>query len=156
MSENPDVRGCVIPLSLHYNVTDHTWIMVGDDGLVTLGMTDIAQNLAGPLLHCKPKKPGSVRAKGRPIATVESSKWVGPVKTPISGEIVEINDVLTQDAATINRSPYKAGWIVKLRPSDLEEEMKLMVTGQEAVEAYRTKIEADDIQACDHVEGFEA
>jgi glycine cleavage system H protein len=155
MSEHPEVRGCVLPLSLHYSVTENTWVRVHDDGTVTVGMTDIAQNLAGPLLHAKPKKVGTVRKKGKPVATVESSKWVGPVKSPISGEVVEVNAALASDATIVNRSPYKSGWIVKMQPSDLDAELAELLTGQAAVDAYQARIEAEDIKACDHVEGFE-
>ena len=156
MAENPEVRGCVLPLSLHYNVVDHTWIRVNDDGTVTVGMTDVAQNLAGPLLHAKPKKVGAVRKRGKPVATVESSKWVGPVKAPISGEVIAVNDEVAKDAAIINRSPYKAGWIVKMQPERLDDELKELLTGDAAVDAYRERIESEDIKACEHVEGFEA
>ena len=55
MSENPEVRGCVLPLHLHYAVDNHTWVEGGEDGVATVGMTDVAQNMAGPLLHAKPK-----------------------------------------------------------------------------------------------------
>ena len=156
MPDHPEVRGCVIPLDLHYSVVDHTWIRVNGDGTVTLGMTDVAQNLAGPLLHVKPKRVGRTRPRGKPVATVESSKWVGPVKSPVSGEIVEVNDELAKDARIVNRSPYRAGWIVKMKPSSLDEEMKDLLTGDAAVEAYRKRIEDEDLKACEHVEGFEA
>ncbi len=156
MGENPEVRGCVLPLSLHYSVVDHTWLNLNDDGTVTVGMTDVAQNLAGLLLHAKPKKPGAVRKKGKPVATVESSKWVGPVKSPISGEVIAVNDELAKDATIINRSPYKAGWIVRMQPSNLDEDLKELLTGEAAVDAYRARIESEDIKACEHVEGFEA
>jgi len=156
MRENPEVRGCVLPLSLHYSVVENTWVCVNDDGTVTVGMTDVAQNLAGPLLHAKAKKVGTVRKQGKPLATVESSKWVGPVKSPLSGEVVAVNDELAKDATIINRSPYKAGWIVKMQPSNLDAELKELLTGQAAVDAYRERIESEDIKACEHVEGFEA
>jgi glycine cleavage system H protein len=155
MSEHPEVRGCVLPLSLHYSVTENTWVRLHDDGTVTVGMTDVAQNLAGQLLHAKPKRVGTVRKKGKPVATVESSKWVGPVKSPVSGEVVEVNEALASDATIINRSPYKSGWIVKMQPSDLDAELAQLLTGQAAVDAYQARIEAEDIKACDHVEGFE-
>ncbi len=156
MGDNPEVRGCVLPLRLHYSVGDHTWVEVEDDGTVTVGMTDVAQNLAGSLLHAKPKRVGAVRAKGKPVATVESSKWVGPVRSPLSGEIVATNEALASDATLINKSPYGAGWIVKMKPSDLDSELAELLTGQAAVDAYRERIEAEDIKACEHVEGFEA
>ncbi len=155
MAENPEIRGCVLPLSLHYSVVDHTWIHVNEDGSVTVGMTDVAQNLAGSLLHAKPKKVGTVRKQGKPLATVESSKWVGPVKSPVSGEVIAVNDELAKDATIINRSPYKAGWIVRMQPSNLDEELKELLTGEAAVDAYRARIESEDIKACEHVEGFE-
>ena len=156
MSENPEVRGCVLPLSLHYSVGDHTWVRLEDDGSAAVGMTDVAQNLAGPLLHAKPKRAGATRKKGKPVATVESSKWVGPVKSPMTGEVVEVNAAIVEDATLINRSPYKGGWIVRMQPSDLDGELATLLTGQAAVDAYRERIEAEDLKACDHVEGFEA
>lgn len=156
MSEHPEVRSCVLPLNLHYSVGDHTWVLVNDDGTATVGMTDVAQNLAGELLHAKPKKVGAARKKGKPVATVESSKWVGPVKSPLSGEIVAVNEALAGDATLINRSPYRQGWIVRLQPSDLDAELAELLTGQAAVDAYRERIESEDIKACEHVEGFEA
>ena len=84
------INGCVILKSYHYSVADNTWVDINDDGTVTVGMTDIAQNLAGPILHAKAKGAGTERKKGKPIATVESGKWVGPVKSPISGTITEL------------------------------------------------------------------
>ena len=155
MSEREEIRGCVILKNLHYAVEDHSWASVNDDGTVTVGMTDVAQNMAGVILHAKTKKVGVTRTKGRPIATVESSKWVGPVKTPLSGEIVEVNDEVAKDAELINRSPYKKGWLVKLNPTNLDAEIAEMVTGDSAVQAYRDKIEKEDLKICEHVEGFE-
>jgi len=156
MADHPEVRGCVLPLHLYYSVTDHTWVHVQDDGSCRVGMTDVAQNLAGPLLHAKPKKVGASRQRGKPVATVESSKWVGPVKSPITGEITAINDELAADATLVNKSPYQRGWIVQMQPSDLDAELPELLTGQAAVSAYRKRIEDEDIKACDHVEGFEA
>ena len=147
------VNKCVIATDLYYAVEDNTWVRVNDDGTVTIGMTDIAQSLAGPILHAKPKPVGKARKKGRPIATVESGKWVGPVKTPISGEITEINEELTADVRLLNKSPYVKGWVVKMKPFDLEAELNEMVTGDEAVEKYKEKIERDGIEACTHIEG---
>ena len=65
MSDHLEVRGCVLPLSLHYSIGENTWIRVNDDGTVTVGMTDVAQNLAGAIPHAKPKRVGSVRKKGK-------------------------------------------------------------------------------------------
>ncbi len=147
------INECVILKDLYYSVEDNTWIRVNEDGSVTVGMTDIAQNMAGPILHAKAKGVGTDRKKGKPIATVESGKWVGPVKSPISGVITEVNEKLVGDAQLINRSPYRDGWVVKMKPEALEAELKELVTGDNAVTAYRTKIERDKIKACTHIEG---
>ncbi len=58
MAETQEIRGCVIRLDLYYDVDDHTWVRLNDDGTVTMGMTDVAQNMAGPLLHAKTKAVG--------------------------------------------------------------------------------------------------
>ena len=147
---------CVIATDLYYAVEDNTWARLNDDGTVTIGMTDIAQSLAGPILHAKAKPVGKVRKKGRPIATVESGKWVGPIKTPLSGEIVEVNQDLVADVQLLNKSPYTKGWVVKLKPSDLDSEISDMVTGDDAVNKYKEKIERDGIQACTHIEGTDS
>ncbi len=144
------IKGCVILKDLHYSVKDNTWVKTDGD-IVTIGMTDIAQGLAGPILHAKTKRVGTVRRKGRPIATVESGKWVGPVKSPVSGEIIEVNEILASDAQLINRSPYKDGWVVKMKASNLDEEMGEMTTGDAAVEEYKQKIEQDGIE-CTHID----
>lgn len=155
MSDREEIRGCIILKDLHYSVNDHTWIRVNDDQTVTVGMTDVAQNMAGPVLHARVKKVGTQRDRGKPLGTVESSKWVGPVKSPISGEIVAVNEELENDPQLINRSPYGKGWIARLKPENLDEELAEMLSGDAAVEAYRVKIEKEDIKGCEHVEGYE-
>lgn len=155
MTEKEEMRGCVIPKNLHYRIEDHTWLKVRDDGTVWVGMTDVAQAMAGPLLHVKARGAGTQREKGKPLATVESAKWVGPVKAPVSGEIVEVNPKVAQDATVVNQSPYSQGWIVRMKPVNLQAELAEMLTGDAAVEAYRKKIEKDKLKTCVHVEGFE-
>ncbi len=147
-----NINECIVLTNLYYAVEDNTWVRVNDDGTVTIGMTDIAQSLAGPILHARPKKVGVSGKKGRPIATVESGKWVGPVKSPMSGEILEVNESLESDAQIVNRSPYRDGWILKMKPDNMEADLQEMVTGEAAVEAYRAKIQTDGV-TCKHIEG---
>lgn len=146
------VKGCVILKDLHYNINNNTWVRVIDDSTVVIGMTDIAQSLAGALLHAKTKSPGTARRLGKPIATVESGKYVGPVKSPVAGEITKVNEALASDAGLINRSPYNDGWIVEMKADNLSADLGDMVTGDAAVVAYTEKIEQDGIE-CAGVEG---
>ena len=85
------VNNCNLPEDLYYVVGKHVWAR-RDGDLVTVGMTDVAQNLAKTIVAVTPKATGKAVQKGRNIATVESGKWVGPVSAPISGEIVAVND----------------------------------------------------------------
>ena len=148
------IRNCNIPDDLYYVVEKHIWARY-DGELVTVGMTDVAQHLAHTFLSVTAKAVGRTVKKSKSIATVESSKWVGPVKSPISGEIVAVNADLAKDATLINKSPYKAGWIVAMKPTDLAGELPSLVTGQAAVDAYRARIEAENIKACVRIEGCE-
>lgn len=148
-----NIKGCIVLKDLYYNVENNTWVRVIDDKTVVVGMTDIAQNLAGPILHAKTKSVGTARRLGKPIATVESGKYVGPVKSPVAGEITKINENLASDAQLVNRSPYKDGWFVEMISENLDEELKALVTGDDAVTAYKDKIERDNIEACTHLEG---
>ena len=150
MSETVKIGKCIIQTDLHYLVEDHSWVRFNDDGTVTVGITDVAENMAGPILHVYPRKKG-MRQKGQSLATIESGKWVGPLKSPVSGEIVEANPALDKDPGIVNRSPYGDGWIVRMKPLKLDEEQKFFVTGDAAVEAYKKRIENENMKACAEV-----
>jgi glycine cleavage system H protein len=138
------VNGCNLPEDLYYVVGKHTWAR-REGELVTVGMTDVAQNMAKTVVAVTPKAPGKVVQKGRNIATVESGKWVGPVSAPISGEIVAVNDALAASPSLVNSDPYGAGWVARLRPSDWETDVADLVTGLQGVEAYRRFLDAEGI-----------
>jgi glycine cleavage system H protein len=134
------INNCAIPDDLYYLVEKHVWVRREGDGAVLLGITDPAQKLAGRIVALTTKKIGRVIAKGQSAGTVESSKWVGPIPSPLSGEIVAVNEVPQKDPAVLNRDPY-TNWVVRLQPSKWDEEYGEMLTGPEAVEAYRRLIQ---------------
>jgi glycine cleavage system H protein len=138
------VNNCNLPEDLYYVVEKHVWAR-WDGELLTVGMTDVAQNLANAIVAVTSKAVGVTVKKGRNIATVESGKWVGAVPAPVSGEIVAVNDALAASPGLINSDPYGAGWVVRLRPSDWEADAADLVTGPEGVEAYRRFLDAAGI-----------
>lgn len=140
------VKGCNIPEDRHYWVEKHVWVQREGDR-VKVGITDVAQHLAKKVVAVTPKKVGKSIKKGKSVATVESGKWVGPVPTPVAGEIVEINGALSGDPELVNHDPYEAGWIVKLRPSSWDEDIVDAPGGADAVAAYERFMEAEGI-AC--------
>ena len=142
------VRGCEIPEDLYYNVENNVWARKEDDGSITIGMTAFAASLAGDLVAYTPKKEGKSIKKDKSAATVESGKWVGPVKSPVAGEVVEINSKVADNPALVNQDPYGDGWLVKLSPSDWDGESGDLVTGQEALDAFEKKMDADGFEGC--------
>jgi glycine cleavage system H protein len=140
------VNNCDIPEDLLYVIEKHVWARREGD-LVTVGMTDVAQNLAKSIIAVTLKKPGRPVARGRNIATVESGKWVGPVPAPVTGEIAEVNTALEAAPGLINSDPYGAGWVARLRPSDWDAEVGDLASGPDGVQAYRRFLEEEGI-AC--------
>ena len=145
----------MLPDSLSYHVDFNVWIQKNEDGTLDLGMTDIAQSMAGNIIHCRPKKVGKYVKAGKSVATVESGKWVGPVKTPFAGEIVAANREVENDATILNRSPYKQGWIVRIQPSNFDENSGDLVSGDDAISGFDSYMAEKEIGDCKHCEGFE-
>ena len=109
---------------------------------MTLGMTDVAQTRCGKIVSTRFKAVGRAVRRGQSLATIESAKWVGPFPAVLSGEIVATNEAaFKRDVLVANKDPYGAGWLVRLRPSDLQSERGLLMTGVEAFERYRARIE---------------
>jgi glycine cleavage system H protein len=138
------VSNCNLPEDLYYVVEKHVWARY-DDGVVTVGLTDVAQNLAKGIISVSPKKVGRAVEAGKSVATVESSKWVGPVPCPVKGEIIEINEAAVADPGIVNREPYDGGWIAKVRPDDWGAESAKLATGEEAIAAYGAFLEREGI-----------
>lgn len=151
-----ELNGCILPDGLYFSVQDNVWARDLGDGNVEMGMTDIAQTMAGNILHCRPKKLGANVKKGKSVATVESGKWVGPVKSPFNGEITARNDTVEAEPALINRSPYKQGWIVRIKADDLAGDLANMVRAEAAAEVYRVYMAEHEVSGCIHCEGFES
>lgn len=138
-------NNCSVPEDLWYWVREHVWARLEADGTVTIGMTDAAQHLAGAIVTATPKGAGKTVKKGKSSGTVESGKWVGPIKSPLSGEIVAANEVILQNPKILNEDPYGQGWYVRIRPDDWEADKADLLTGAEAVAAYEAFLQEEGI-----------
>jgi glycine cleavage system H protein len=133
--------GCEIPEDLYFDVERDVWIRF-DGETAILGMTDPAQTRCGRLVAVRFKKVGRVVRQGKALATIESGKWVGAFPAPFTAEIVETNAAgFAEDILLANKDPYGAGWLVKVRPLNLEAERDHLVTGEEVVQRYVARIE---------------
>ncbi|MEI7849917.1 MAG: glycine cleavage system protein GcvH [Chloroflexota bacterium] len=139
------VRGCEILEDRYYWVEKHTWARLEEDGTVTIGITDVAQKLAKGIVNATPKDIGRTVQKGKSAGTLESGKWVGPVTSPITGEIVAVNEEMKSKPSLINSDPYSAGWFVRIKPLDWAGESVVLVPGDAAVVAYQKFMEAQNI-----------
>ncbi|MEE9348340.1 MAG: hypothetical protein V3U82_09090 [Robiginitomaculum sp.] len=144
----PNVRGCHLPDELLYDVDNHTWFTLLDDGNVKMGMTAIATALAGELVAFTPKKVGRKVREGKSCATVESGKWVGPAKSIAGGEVIETNSALADNPSMANDDPY-ANWMVILNPDDWDAVKGGLTLGSDVAAKYEAKMDADGFEGCD-------
>jgi glycine cleavage system H protein len=132
---------CDIPEDLYYDIERDVWIRFEGD-LAILGMTDPAQTRCGKFAALSFREVGKKVVQGKALVTVESAKWVGAFPAPFTCEIVETNESsFAKDILLANKEPYTTGWLVKVRPTDLENERAHLVTGQEAAEKYKARIQ---------------
>lgn len=139
------VRGCNIPEDRYYWVEKHAWALLEANNMVTIGITDVAQHMAKGIVNATPKEAGRIVQKGKSAGTLESGKWVGPVTSPITGEIVMVNEAVKAKPALINEDPYGEGWFVKIKPADWAGESAALVTGDAAVAAYQKFMEEQNL-----------
>lgn len=113
-----------IPETLKYTPS-HEWVRPEGD-LVRIGITDYAQHELGDVVYLDLPQPGRKFQAGAVFGTIESVKAASDLYAPVSGEVVEINEALVSAPEAVNTSPYEAGWMVVLRPSDPSELERLL------------------------------
>ena len=141
-------RGCNFPDELYYHIENNIWARRESDGNVTVGLTAYACSLAGQIVSFTPKKVGKDVKKDKSCATVESGKWVGPVKAPVGGDIIAVNDAVQGKPGLINEDPYSAGWLVKIKPADWGTESSDLKTGADAIATFEAKMNGEGFGGC--------
>ncbi len=127
----------LIPEGLKYT-KEHEWIQVdGEVGIV--GITDYAQNELSDIVFVELPEVGQKVAKGERVATLEAVKTVADVYSPVTGEVIEVNERLADEPDLINRDPYGDGWIVKIKIKNLDELNDLL-----SAEEYEKLVEEEE------------
>ncbi|KTC64663.1 glycine cleavage system H protein (plasmid) [Legionella adelaidensis] len=116
------------PKGLRYTNT-HEWIRDEQENM-TMGITNHAQALLGDMVFVELPRVGDRINAGDEIGVVESVKAASDFYSPISGEVIEVNPMVTEDPGIVNRDPYGAGWLVKIK-SDNPEEVKDLLSAEE-------------------------
>lgn len=118
-----------LPQDLMYS-DSHEWVRNEGGGIFTIGITDHAQHLLGDLVFVELPEVGMSLAIGDECAVVESVKAASDVYSPMSGQVLEVNESLADAPETINDDPYDGGWIFKLKVDDEAELGELMSAEQ--------------------------
>ena len=112
-----------IPTDLRYTA-EHEYVkQTGDAAIVQVGITDYAQGELGDVVYVDLPKAGAALQRGAAFGTIEAVKAVSELYAPASGTVTDVNQALEKDPALVNRDPYGAGWMIKLRvksPAELD------------------------------------
>ncbi|MEX2961750.1 glycine cleavage system protein GcvH [Microbulbifer sp. TYP-18] len=117
-------------------LASHEWARLEEDGTVTIGISDHAQEALGDVVFVETPEVGTALAAGDEAGVVESVKAASDIYSPVSGEVVAVNAVLQDAPETVNASPYDDGWFFRVKPADVSELDKML-----SADAYREQAE---------------
>ncbi|BBI51324.1 glycine cleavage system H protein [Vreelandella olivaria] len=126
-----------LPANLRY-AESHEWVLDNQDGTVTVGITDHAQQALGDVVFVELPEVGTALSKGQEFGVIESVKAASDLYSPVVGEVIEVNDALEDAPETVNEAPYEGGWIMKVR---LDGDA---LDGLLDADAYQATLSADD------------
>lgn len=110
----------ITPNELKY-ASSHEWARLEEDGTITVGITDHAQNALGDVVYVETPDVGDTLAAGDEAGVVESVKAASDIYAPIAGEVIAVNELLEDEPENVNSDPYNDGWFFRLQPSDVSE-----------------------------------
>ncbi len=135
------MEGVELPDDLYYQPEDHTWVRL-EGKLARVGLDALAQWSAGAVGAVRLKPAGRPIAAGRPFGTMEAGKYVGPLKAPIAGQVVEINEQVMSRPRLLNSDPYGQGWLILVDPEEGTRDLAALVHG-DAVQPWLEQSVAD-------------
>jgi glycine cleavage system H protein len=97
---------------------EHEWLRLEEDGRVTVGITDFAQDSLGDVVYVELPEEGQTVKEGDEVAVVESVKAAGEIKMPVGGTVVEVNTALADKPELVNSDPLGEGWFFRMQPDD--------------------------------------
>lgn len=124
MAENKSLEELTFLDDIYY-FDEHTWAKLEGD-TVRVGITDFAQDNLGDIIYIELPEVGDSFDKGEEFGQAESAKTVSPLYMPVGGEIIEINEELEGSPELVNNEPYQAGWMIVVKPNDINELKELL------------------------------
>ncbi len=136
-----DILGFEFRPELYYS-KDHLWIKLETDGTVRIGFDDIIAKGAHEVFYLKLSFKGTKVTQKQKMGILESRKYTGPIPAPVSGEILEVNEVVVKlGAAGYMEDPYDKGWLFIVKPSNLAAELKTLMQGEGAAAWFKEAAE---------------
>jgi glycine cleavage system H protein len=120
------------PEDLYY-AASHEWLKLGDDGVATIGISDFAQSELGDVVYVELPENGSTVSAKDEVSVVESVKTASDIYSPVSGEIVAVNDGLDESPESVNSGPYDEGWLYKIKLSN-DAELDELLSAEDYIE----------------------
>lgn len=135
-----EIEHCEFPEDRLYDLENNVWVKLDERNIATIGITSIHAALAGRLKQVQFKIVGGLFERGRAVATIESLRYFGAVRTPLTGVLLEANLVLGADPNAANDQPYNEGWFVRIQPTRLDHELQATIQPGAAKEKIRSMI----------------
>ena len=129
-----------LPDDLYYH-KDHAWAKIEDNGNVRIGMHYYYSESAGETTYVDLPFEGDEVSQDETCGKIQSAKWVGKFVSPLAGEIIEVNEELEDNPTLINKSSYDKGWIMVVKPSNLENDLKNLLHGEEVLPWVKKSLE---------------
>ncbi|MEK7423126.1 MAG: glycine cleavage system protein H [Actinomycetota bacterium] len=142
MSDEHNVRGFKVRLDRAYHLDFHLWVQSSEGDSVRIGMDPLGLETSGTLSQLEFAAVGTIVARGEPFGTLEAEKFVGPIRSPLSGMIVASNAEAMASPGICERDPYGEGWFVELTPFDFDGERDQLTEGTVTlVAAFAAKVD---------------
>ena len=123
-----EIEGYNLPDELYYT-KDHTWARVEDNGIVIVGMDAYGAKAAGNIEFIDLPMEDDEFESGDAFGSLESAKWVGGLLMPVAGTVSAVNESIEDNLSLLAEDPYGEGWLIKIKPSNLKEDLKTLIHG---------------------------
>jgi len=123
-----EIEGYKLPDELYYT-KDHTWAKIEDNGSVTVGLDAYGAKAAGNIEFIDLPMEDDEFEAGEAFGSLESAKWVGGLLMPVTGTITGVNEAIEDDLDILKKDPYVEGWLIKIKPTNLKDDLKALIHG---------------------------
>ena len=136
------IDGCEFPEDVLYEPDGLVWVRREDSGDILLGITSLHAALAGRLTKVQGRPVSAEYAVGKGLGTLEGGRYFGPIRTPVRGRLLAVNDAVLANPRLLSEAPYTEGWFARLRPGDWETDRKSLKPAAGAREALAAQVAA--------------